>query len=77
MEKEIGAIVGKVNDYKICKLCGAISFYEATECHKCGGHDRFKKEGEDVLKYIDAEYEFYKKEGSSEQEIDITEIQVM
>lgn len=76
MEKEIGAIVGKPNDYKICKDCGAISFYEAEECHNCG-HKDFKEREIDVLKYIDAEYAFYKEEGSSEQEIDVTEIQVM
>ena len=69
MEKELSAIFGKPSDYKICKGCGAINFYEHEECHNCNKNN-FHKEGLGISKYIDNEYEFYKKEGYTEQEID-------
>ena len=77
MEKEIAAIVGKPNDYKICKLCGMINFYETEDCHECGAYDRFSDREENVLKYIDEEYSFYKGEDYTEKEIDTMKIRVM
>jgi len=36
MYHTIGYIEGKISDFKICKDCSEINWYENKECHNCG-----------------------------------------
>lgn len=77
MEKQMGAIIGKPNDYKICPNCGNVNFYEAEKCHFCE-NDTFNKQGEGVLKEIQNQYsEYIEEDGYTEAEIDLIETTVM
>lgn len=68
MHQTIGRIAGKVTDYKKCKACQSINWYENEECHNCM-NKRFKamteREGLRLLR--DLEYDNL----SDETEIDV------
>lgn len=70
MESQLCGILGKPSDYKICKKCGSINWYENEEC-VCNSTD-FKESEEDVIKWCNDEYDFWmKEEGYSESEADM------
>ena len=72
METTYSKILSKMSDYKICCRCGCANWYENKVCHNCLNRE-FK---EMDFKWIDEEYEFYKSEGYSENEIDNLKINV-
>ena len=54
MHHRISAILGKVEDYKICQNCGRINWYENEGCVSCC-HEKFRQATEDdVLGLIEA-----------------------
>lgn len=69
MEHRLDSITMKKGDYKICKGCGVINWYENEMCWNCEDK-RFNTTKQGVLKWVKAEYEFWKKEGKREAEID-------
>jgi RNA polymerase subunit RPABC4/transcription elongation factor Spt4 len=75
MERTLSQIIGKANDFKICKGCNIINWYENEECHNCRGKS-FKPIGQGIVKMIESDYDFYKKEGYDENEIDEITIDV-
>jgi len=52
MTHTIGHIAGKNTDFKKCKECGCINWYENESCHNCG-FEKFKrftqKDGKQLL----------------------------
>ena len=69
MEVSIEKIEGKLSDFKLCKSCGVINWYENEVCHNCG-KSKFKEFGKGIKKYIEDERSFYRNEGYTEKEID-------
>lgn len=56
MHQTIGRIAGKVNDYKICRECKTINWYENEECIGCGKkkfRNMTERDGERLLKEYD------------------------
>jgi len=71
MEHALAKIVVKPSDYKLCKECGAINWYENGECINCGeklGNEAMTEE--EMKRFEKREYGFWKKEGWTESEID-------
>lgn len=75
MTTQLCKVLCKVSDYKICKCCKAVNWYENEDCCKCGDTD-FDERGSVVTAYVDEEYSFYSKDGYSENQIDDFEIEV-
>lgn len=70
MEQTLGNITGKPTDYKICKECKKLNWYENEECIDCGKKD-FIEDEQEVLKWSNEEYQFYMKdEGYNEADAD-------
>ena len=67
-------IIGKITDYKICKKCGVLNWYENERCVNCSNNG-FDEEGKGVSEWINKEYLFYLKEGYTENEIDTIEVE--
>ena len=67
MEREYNQIEAKPCDFKICKDCGHINFYEKEQCFYCDNKD-FYKEGLNILEVIKQEIDYYKKEGYTEEQ---------
>ncbi len=68
MEAILTVIVGKKRDYKICRKCGSVNWYEREVCHSCCESRVFKPVSQ---KWIDSEYDFWQNvEGYSEAEAD-------
>ena len=71
METTLGNILGKLNDYKICKECKAINWYENDECRNCPQSMEFFEDEKIILKWCKDEYKFYMKtEKYTESETD-------
>jgi len=51
MHHTIARIVGKPEDYKKCRLCGRVNWYENEQCINCGGTEftEFTKKDADRL----------------------------
>jgi len=76
MQHTLAKIFGKPNDYKICKKCGALNWYENKECINCG-FAYFYEDGKNVDSYVENEYSLYKEKYSlKEEEIDNILIEV-
>ena len=70
MTHELGKMVGKPHDYKLCSHCNRINWYENEVCIDCSCSS-FKENGSSVEKYIQNEYDFYtQEEGYTEAEAD-------
>jgi len=77
MERQMIQIVQKLNDFKVCKECSRINFYENEQCinENCSSIGFFEDENH-VQHKVNLEYKFYHDEGYSEDEIDEIEILV-
>lgn len=74
MQHSLGKIFGKPSDYKICKKCGAINWYENEKCIcDCKEFDESKKAFD---KWIEEEYAFWESEGCNEDQADYIEIDI-
>ena len=70
MHTLLSVIACKTSDFKVCKECGCINWYENEECHNCGG-SKFDESKEAVERWVKFEYEFWiKTEGYTEAEAD-------
>lgn len=73
MEAEFARIFGKSNDYKLCKQCGAINWYEneiCWDCHYEAGEDTFTETWwKEVLDWIRTENEWIEWEENQNSEI--------
>ena len=70
MEFRLDYMFMKPSDFKICKSCGEVNWYENESCKECGS-ERFDDSEKAVRKWVDCEYEYWKKiEGYSEEEAD-------
>ena len=83
MEAQLMQIQAKPQDYKVCRACGRINWYENKECIECGSDD-FSDNVSLVEEYIQEEYRFYTQEYESfedgkpltEEEADFIKIEV-
>lgn len=76
MEVYIKDIFGSTHDYKVCKECKTINWYENTNCFNCGSKHYNKRE-QAVLKAIQKEFDFYVNEcGFTDMGADNTLIEV-
>lgn len=76
MENTLDKILGKPNDYKLCKGCSLPNWYENELCHNCH-KKRFGKIGEGIADWVQEEYKFWREEEKySENEIDNIEVSV-
>ena len=76
MEKALADILGKPSDFKVCKNCNRVNWYENEECIECG-KNVFDDSKEEVIKNIESEIKFYiETEGYTEGEAEdvITDI---
>ena len=70
MERTLSAILGKPNDFKLCKKCNALNWYENDNCHDCG-EDKFITSDKAIAKWVDKEYDFWiEEEKYTECEVD-------
>jgi len=70
MESSLSQIQQKPTDYKICKNCKSINWYENQECIGCMGRE-FSTNIESTVTVIEQEYSFYIKDMNiSEEEAD-------
>ena len=68
METTLFNVFSKPNDFKICKKCGALNWYENKECKECGSKE-FKDDKKSILKWANNEFDFWiQKEGYNEEE---------
>ena len=58
MEAQLMQIQAKPQDYKVCRACGRINWYENKECVECGS-DEFSDNVSLVEEKIINEYQFY------------------
>lgn len=67
-------IIAKSTDYKVCKHCSSINWYEKTYCHTCG-HTQFTTDKRAVVEeadsYIDLEYDYRQELYEEHPEIDV------
>lgn len=75
MEVSLDTIERKPDDFKICKKCKNINWYENETCHICNGKD-FDELGKGVLEFIKHEHYFYGSEGWEDDEIDNIRVEV-
>lgn len=70
MEVRHDYIYSKPGDFKVCRHCNRINWYENEICIECG-ETGFVKDEKKVKRRIEDEYKFYKDvEGYTEEEID-------
>ena len=58
MHHSIARIAGNPEDYKKCRLCGAVNWYENERCINCGGTEFVEfteKDAERLLEVFDDE----------------------
>ena len=68
IEVDINGIETKPSDFKICKKCGALNWYENEECKDCDSEE-FDTSTEAVLNWVEDEVEFWvKEEGYTEEQ---------
>jgi RNA polymerase subunit RPABC4/transcription elongation factor Spt4 len=58
MERRLVDILQKLNDFKVCKKCGRINWYENENCIECSS-DEFDKSREAVRVAIENEYNYW------------------
>ena len=76
MESQLAVIFGKESDYKLCKGCNRLNWYENEECIECYKTE-FKEVGKDIRKWIDDEYKFWvEEEKYSEEDADDVLVEV-
>lgn len=77
MEAQLMQIQAKPTDYKICRFCGKLNWYENENCIECDTKDNFHKHGLGVSKFIDNEYKFWINETTmTEEEVDTLKLEV-
>lgn len=60
MYHRVDRILTKPDDYKICRACGNINWYENDVCKELGcSSTKFKPLGKRFLKNLDQEYDGY------------------
>ena len=62
MENSLEKILGKPSDYRMCKLCGNINWYENTSCVFCGDEtieSETTMSNEDMSDWITEEIQFW------------------
>lgn len=59
-------IQSKPSDFKICKKCGCINWYENKECHLCKSSNWYKRIY-DVNKWIEEEILFHSEQLTPEE----------
>lgn len=76
MHTTIAQAIGKPSDFKICKICNVINWYENEVCHSCKGK-KFDKREKEVINYLQEEYVFYVEgEGYDEEEVDNIQLDI-
>jgi predicted amidophosphoribosyltransferase len=81
MEVRLDQILLKPSDFKICKECGRVLFYDRECCIWCGCEE-FDEDRTSVLDFYEKEVKWWKNESSiedgeiSQQEIDAIKYQV-
>jgi len=71
MEHTLGKIIVKAGDYKICKECNLINWYENETCHNCNTKDFTEIMSKELMEqFAEKEYRFWKAEGYTEEEAD-------
>lgn len=51
MRHTVDRILANQHDYKLCKVCGMINWYEREICIYCGSNE-FNEAGEDIAEWI-------------------------
>lgn len=70
MEVRLDYALQKPSDFKVCKKCGALNWYEYEECFTCG-FEEFDESSDAVSKWVDDEYKYWiETEGLAEEEAD-------
>ena len=76
MDKKLNHIMMNPNDFRLCKYCGKINWFENDGCRDCGKAE-FRKLGEGIVAWCKAEYDFWEKiEGLTEEEADAILLEV-
>ena len=75
MESQLSVIECKRSDYKICKGCGSINWYENEYCHNCA-HPTFDKRDKAVHNWVKEERKFWEEADYDETEIDDLKIEI-
>lgn len=57
METQLSNLLVKPNDYKLCRSCGVVNWYENEFCHFCE-HEKFQEIGDNVQEYYKEEIDF-------------------
>ncbi len=71
MEFMIGDIEWRSHDFKVCRKCRAINWYENEACCNVDCTSTlFNDDSDAVEDRIREEYDFYKEEGMTEDQID-------
>lgn len=67
----LGYIESKPTDFKICKKCNTLNWYENIECitHYCGSKE-FDNSEDEVLAWVEEEYRYWKEDGFNKLVID-------
>jgi len=76
MESQLMQIQAKPSDYKICRFCNKINWYENENCVQCGEYNKFWISENKVIDAIELEYAFWIKEQLTEEEIDTLKLEV-
>ena len=70
IEVPLANIETKPSDFKVCKKCGSLNWYENESCFNCGAEE-FDESEEAVWKWVSDEREYWiKEEGYSDEEAD-------
>jgi len=76
IETRLDNIVMKPSDFKVCKKCGRLNWYESGCCFDCG-NEKFNNSKKAVLSWAVNEYEYWQEiEDYTEQEADAILIEV-
>jgi RNA polymerase subunit RPABC4/transcription elongation factor Spt4 len=58
MDRTLADILGKPSDFKVCKKCGRINWYENEKCIGCNSK-KFDKNTEVVIEAVEKEYDYW------------------
>jgi ribosomal protein L40E len=76
MEMSLSQILMKATDYKVCKQCNTVNWYENKQCIDCGEKD-FDDDKLKVMDVVRKEYVYYREtENYTEKEIDDISVRV-
>ena len=59
MEADLNNIICKPSDFKICKKCNSVNWYENENCHNCDNTE-FKEDEQSVIEWCQKEYKYWK-----------------